>query len=107
MASLQHDGERVNGDVWPAGYDPECDGYTWEPGPDPDDLQWWAEHAPSNAGDDQGDDNAAEPWHGMSAGLAMAAGWPDAHEAERIRLGILPRALADVISRTRNDAGLD
>jgi hypothetical protein len=107
MASLQHDGDRVNGDAWPDHFDETCDGWRYEPGPDPDDLQWWAEHAPSNASADQGDGNPAEPWHGMSAGLAMAAGWPSATEAALLRLGVMSARLADMIAADRIMHGLD
>jgi hypothetical protein len=94
MNSMTHGSEPSNGEGWPTGYDDECDGHVWETGPDPDDLQWWAEHAPSSAEgfdvvEPASNHNPAPLRHGLPAGLAMSAGWPDTDEAERIRLGIL------------------
>jgi hypothetical protein len=105
--SLQHDGERVNGDTWPEGYHPEYDGYVWEisePGPSAEDLSHAAELFGAGTDcyervDDLGD---------ISSGLLMTAGWPRTRaEFERRMLGVMSRSLADAISRTRDVHGQD
>jgi hypothetical protein len=106
--SLRHDEDQVNGE-WPTGFDPELDGYVWEisePGPSLEDLDAAAELFGEGATDYErvdGDDLSD-----ISSGLLMSAGWPRTRaEFELRRLGVMSRELAERISRTRFDAGLD
>jgi hypothetical protein len=92
---------------WPAGYDQDLDGFTWElnePGPSAKDLADAAALFGQHATDYEVVDDLSD----LSSGLLMAAGWPRTRaEFELRRLGVMSCRMADMLSRARDIHDVD